>query len=145
MLVQRKRLYVDAWRWLSKSMKSTSQCCNAVLVIEDEKDIRETLQQVIELEGYEVFTAANGKEGLKALAERQRPGLILLDMMMPIMNGWEFMTAQKLDEKVSEIPVVIISAAGERAKNTHAVGFVKKPVELDYLLQVVGQYCSVQR
>jgi len=115
--------------------------CKWILVIEDEKDIRETIQQVLELEGYQVLTAINGKEGLQILSENTKPCLILLDLMMPVMNGWEFLEAQKGEVVLATIPVVIVSAAGERAKSAGASAFIKKPVELESLLRIVEKYC----
>lgn len=117
--------------------------CKSILIVEDDLDIRTTLKQILEFEGYSVFTATNGKEGLEELGKIPRPCVILLDMMMPIMNGWEFMKAQKEDVLLATIPVVIVSAAGERASSTPgAAGFIKKPIELNHLFDFVKRYCG---
>ena len=116
--------------------------CNSVLVIEDDPDIRDTLRQILEFEHYAVQTAHNGKEGLDLLRSMGRPCLILLDLMMPVMNGWEFLSEKNGDILVAPIPVVVISAAGERAKDTPAHGYIKKPIDLDLLLSVVKRYCG---
>lgn len=113
----------------------------SLLVIEDEKDIREVLRSALELEGYRTFTASNGQEGLQALERLPRPCLILLDMMMPVMNGWEFLKALKESDVLATIPVVVVSAAGERARDSKANGFIKKPIDLDLLLELVKRYC----
>lgn len=81
-----------------------------ILVVEDDSDIRETLQQVLELEGYRVATAANGHEGLAALETGERPSLILLDLMMPVMSGAEMLDHLRTDERLADIPVVVVTA-----------------------------------
>jgi CheY-like chemotaxis protein len=111
-----------------------------ILVIEDDADIRESLQQVLELEGYSVRTASNGREGLEALHADGRPALILLDLMMPVMNGWEFLEAQRGAGELSSVPVVIVSAAHDLTRATSAVATIKKPVDLDVLLEVIARY-----
>ena len=120
-----------------------STCKKTVLIIEDDHDIRETFKQLLELEGYTVATASNGKEGIDILNKMQSPCLILLDLMMPVMNGWEFLSAQKADERLSKIPVVVVTAVGkESAESPSATGYIKKPVELEVLLETVKQYCN---
>lgn len=120
-----------------------SQPSKRILIIEDDYDIRETFKQLLELEGYEVMTAANGKEGLETLKRMQRPCVILLDLMMPVMNGWEFLNAQKNDPALADIPVVVVTAAGkDKEKSVDAAGYIKKPVELQALLDTVKQYCG---
>lgn len=112
------------------------------LVVEDDLDIRETFQTVLNLEGYNVFTASNGKEGLEQLRHMPRPCLILLDLMMPIMNGNEFLTALEHDESLSKIPVIVVSAFTSRLQSNHARGMISKPVNLNQLLSVTQQYCG---
>lgn len=111
------------------------------LVIEDDEAIRDSLKLVLELEGYSVFTAANGKEGLELLKTMPRPCIIFLDLMMPIMNGWEFIDAIEKDDILAEIPVIIVSAFVDKGKTTHAKGIVKKPVDINDLLKFVNKYC----
>lgn len=117
--------------------------CNIhnTLVIEDDEAIRDSLKLVLELEGYSVFTAANGKEGLEMLKNIPRPCIIFLDLMMPIMNGWEFIDAIEKDDILAEIPVIIVSAFADKSKTTHAKGIVKKPVDINDLLKFVNKYC----
>lgn len=122
---------------------ATGNRCKCVLIVEDDADIRETLRQLLEMEGYEVQVATNGKEGLEALKTIQRPCLILLDLMMPVMNGWEFLQARQDDIFLATIPVVVVSAIHvDQAKNPGVTGFIKKPVDLEHLLTVVNQYCG---
>jgi CheY-like chemotaxis protein len=112
----------------------------SVLLIEDDVDIRDSLQQVLEMEGYRVTPAGNGKEGLDALALGPAPCVVLLDLMMPVMNGWEFLQAKR-DTPQAGIPVVVVSAAGERTQAAGAAAFLKKPVDLAVLLDLVRHHC----
>lgn len=122
---------------------NSSGASKKVLIIEDDHDIRETFRQLLEMEGYDVLTAANGKEGLDVLKREAQPGLILLDLMMPVMNGWEFLAVQKDDPKLANIPVVVVTAAGKDKEGTvQTAGFIRKPVELEALLATVRQYCG---
>lgn len=114
----------------------------SVLVVEDDADIRTALADVLEEEGYDVRVAANGQEGLTELRREPRPRLVLLDLMMPVLNGWQFRKAQLDEPALAEIPVVIVSAdatAGSEASNIGAAAFLQKPVELDELLNTVGR------
>lgn len=114
-----------------------------MLVVEDDADIRDMIRQILELEGYPVQTAADGLDAL-AQIRRELPGLILLDLMMPAMNGWEFRAAQLEDPRLAAIPVVVLSGDGTvaaKAGSLKAAGFLKKPVELSQLLETVGRFC----
>lgn len=124
--------------------QATKDCakCATVLIVEDDRDIREALQQAIELEGYNVEVAENGAVGLEKLAVVQRPCLVLLDLMMPVMNGLEFLNALHADEMLATIPVLMVTAYGKMAAEARGtVGLVKKPIDLDVLLNFVKQYC----
>jgi CheY-like chemotaxis protein len=113
-----------------------------VLIVEDDLDIRESLEQILEIEGYQPLLAENGQQAVDLLEGGARPCLILLDLMMPVMSGWEFLKVQKESTTLATIPVVVVSAAGERAKTPTASGFIKKPIELERLLEVIHQYCD---
>jgi CheY-like chemotaxis protein len=112
-----------------------------VLIVEDDQDIRESLQELLKLEGYEVSTAINGQEAVKKLSSMKRPCLILLDLMMPVMNGWEFLAIRKNMDVIATIPVVVVSAVAEKNQASDVNEFVKKPVDLDSLVKVVSRYC----
>jgi CheY-like chemotaxis protein len=116
----------------------------SILIIEDDDDIRETLKQVLELEGYQVLVAANGKEGLVELCRPNRPCLVILDLMMPIMNGWEFLSEKSKDDNLSRIPVVVISAALKlnSVETTQVVKALRKPIDLDSLVTAIKQHCA---
>lgn len=113
-----------------------------ILIVEDDESIRESLQQLLELEGYTVFTANNGKDALTHLGANGKPSLILLDLMMPVMDGWEFLKAHHADPKIADIPVVVTSAVPGAANNVKATGFIKKPIEIEPLLKTVQRYCG---
>lgn len=112
-----------------------------VLVVDDDADILNIVEEILSLEGYNVETAANGKEALDQV-RRSRPGLILLDMRMPVMDGWQF--ASRLRNQYDKrIPVVVMSAAkdaGQRAREINAEDFLPKPFELDDLVHKVQQH-----
>jgi CheY-like chemotaxis protein len=111
------------------------------MIVEDDDDIRESLQEALEAEGYPVHVAANGREGLTLLAHIERPCVILLDLMMPVMNGWEFLSVQRQDRAFAQIPVIVVSAAPETALPRDSAAVVPKPVDLDQLLEVVRKLC----
>jgi CheY-like chemotaxis protein len=114
-----------------------------VLVIEDNDDVREMMAISLEMEGHTVSTAANGRQALAQLENGLRPCVILLDLMMPVMNGWEFRAALQADPRLKDIPVVVISAAGRELMGKLPSGAVlSKPIDVDTLLDVVCDYCT---
>ncbi len=126
------------------SQTETATATKTIVVVEDDLDIREALTQILEFEGYVVASASNGKEALDYLRSHERPALILLDLMMPVMDGWQFRIEQHKDDALAGIPVVIISAdarAFHKATLIGAIAYLKKPVELELLLNTV-QRCS---
>jgi CheY-like chemotaxis protein len=115
-----------------------------ILVVEDDFAIRETVSEVLSGEGFRVTCAANGAEAMLRLDEASvqgnPPGLILLDLMMPVMDGWEFRLAQRRDPRLAGIPVIVLSAgAGMESKLAHLApaAFLPKPFELEHLLHTV--------
>jgi CheY-like chemotaxis protein len=94
------------------------------------------------MEGYQVVTATNGKNGLEFLGKMPMPCLILLDLMMPIMNGWEMAEVLRNNTGFSNIPIVIISAYADKAKSMQVREIIKKPIDLDHLLKTVKTYCG---
>jgi CheY-like chemotaxis protein len=117
--------------------------CKCILIIEDEKAIRDSLQLFLEFEGYKVYSAPNGREGLEILPKLDLPCLILLDLMMPVMNGWEFIAALEKNMMLAPIPVVVLTAFSDKAKAINAKQVLKKPIDLEILLKVVSQYCKL--
>lgn len=116
--------------------------CRSVLIVEDEEGIRETIKMALELEGYEVFVASNGREGLELIPKIPRPCLILLDLMMPVMNGWEFAEQITNDVMLATIPIVLVTAYGDRANEVTSKGIIKKPVDLEILYSTVSKWCD---
>jgi two-component system chemotaxis response regulator CheY len=116
----------------------------SVCVVDDDADIREILTDILSIEGYDVLDAADGNSALDLLHGRGRDcRLILLDLMMPDMNGWEFRRKQLEDPALAQIPVVLLTGAGTAAKtidDLHVAGAIEKPVELDTLLAEVARF-----
>ncbi|MFP2928520.1 response regulator transcription factor [Pyxidicoccus sp. 3LG] len=108
-----------------------------ILIIEDEDILAATLSEVLQDEGYDAFTAHDGQDGLRQLAERS-PDLVLLDLMMPLMDGPAFLTARALDARAQRVPVVVMSSASRSVLKGFAVaGFLAKPFKLEALLAVI--------
>jgi CheY-like chemotaxis protein len=113
-----------------------------VLIVEDDDGAREALSDCLEMEGFSVVSARNGKEALEYLHRSPAPKIILLDLFMPVMTGWEFRAAQKSDSAISDIPVVVVTAFGSGVtKQIDAELILHKPLDLDRLLTVIRDYC----
>lgn len=114
-----------------------------ILVVDDDRDIRETLVDALEGEGYDVISAVDGVDALERLrSEEQSPSLILLDLMMPRMNGMEFWKEISRVEPWARIPIVVVSADAQgrtHATTMGAVGYLKKPMQLRELYSAVAQ------
>jgi CheY-like chemotaxis protein len=106
-----------------------------VLVVDDEPDIRESLRDALEDEGYDVVTAANGREALTVLPGLPRPLAMILDIIMPVMSGAELYTALQADPLLASIPVVVSTSDPSRAPA--GVLLMRKPIDLDRLLAVI--------
>jgi CheY-like chemotaxis protein len=117
--------------------------CRTILIVEDDPAIRTALQLALEMEGYHVKSASQGKEALEMLPRIDTPCLILLDLMMPIMNGWDFAKALRQDMVLAPIPVALVTAYSEEAADFQgAQALIKKPVDLELLYQVVRKFCG---
>jgi CheY-like chemotaxis protein len=115
-----------------------------VLVVEDDSDVRDSMVAVLEACGHPAVAAENGRAAFHALEAGLRPGLILLDLMMPVMNGWEFRSEQLRRSEFASIPTVVCSALRENAAmgaSLRGAHFVAKPVDFDHLLDLVEGYC----
>ena len=112
---------------------------HVVLVVDDDPDILEALSEILEAEGFEVRRARNGREALERL-EPEPPHLVLLDLMMPVMDGWEFAQQLKKRAYAARVPLIVLSAdrnVGSKASDIGAVGHLAKPFELAELLDMV--------
>ncbi|HTM22199.1 MAG TPA: response regulator [Kofleriaceae bacterium] len=122
-----------------------SDASRRVLIVEDDDDISESMADLLEGEGYKVGRAADGAQALRLLraADGNRPGLILLDLMMPRMDGYQFRAEQRADPALAGIPVLVMSAAGDmeaRAAELGAGGYLKKPFrDLDAIVAAVNR------
>jgi CheY-like chemotaxis protein len=112
-----------------------------VLVVDDDQDIRDALCELLVEEGYRAVPAKNGEDALTYLGSGELPSVILLDLMMPVMDGWEFRRRQQNDPGVRGIPVVVITAAGElRAQSIAVERVLAKPLQIDEVLEVLKKY-----
>ena len=119
--------------------------CPKIFIVEDDRYIRETFEELLKQEGYSVESFANGQKAIDRLYVAPEPCLILLDMLMPVMNGEEFMEHfHKLPATILPIPVFLVSATSnaKESKVLGCKGFMKKPVDLDALLLIIKNYCQ---
>lgn len=116
---------------------------NEVLVVDDNEDILEALQLAIEMEGLKVFTAVNGKEALAFLEQGKRPCLILLDLMMPVMDGWTFAEQFEKVKEYAGIPIVVVSAFADKDQLPQiAVEALTKPINFTHLIKTIKKHCG---
>jgi len=112
-----------------------------VLIVDDDEDVQQTLRMTLTDEGYEVLCAHNGAEALAIIERLPRPCLILLDLIMPVMNGWEFRARQSSDPRLAHFPVVVMTATKTlEAAAIDAADLLHKPLELPELLAVVRRH-----
>jgi CheY-like chemotaxis protein len=116
-----------------------------VLIVDDDFDIRDSLKDALEDEGYVVDTAADGLDALERLRAPPFPCLILLDWMMPRCDGPQFRSEQRREPAIADIPVVLLTADARLSEKVSEIGAqdcLKKPVHLNRLLEVIQRYCS---
>jgi CheY-like chemotaxis protein len=111
-----------------------------VMVVDDSSEIRDVLVELLVQEGYRVQEAPNGLEALRLLRAGCRPAVILLDLMMPIMDGWRFREEQAKDESIAAIPVVVITAGRHEASLPTATATLRKPFDLEQVLEEIRSY-----
>ena len=114
-----------------------------VLVVDDNEDLRLLYTHALRCEGYSTSTAVNGQDALVSLKDpsTEKPHLILLDLMMPVMDGWEFLKAKSSSGEIADIPVVVCSAAPDQ-RLPKDVPVLRKPIDLGRLVDVVRPYCG---
>lgn len=118
---------------------------HTVLVIDDNRAIREPLIELLETEGFRTRGVANGRDALRALREGYPACMILLDLTMPIMDGWSFRAAQRADEGLAAIPIVVVTALLDpqaEARKLGAVAGFHKPIDIDALLRAIAVHCA---
>jgi CheY-like chemotaxis protein len=122
--------------------KPRSEAYAPILIVEDDPDLREMMAQLLLLEGFTARTVANGREALDYLKQQEPPELILLDLMMPVMDGWEFRREQRSDPRLRGVPVIVLSALDStRVGDLGELAFLKKPLDFDRLLDLVRKHC----
>jgi CheY-like chemotaxis protein len=109
-----------------------------VLIVEDEVTTRDALIELLEKNGHRIVTAGDGQEALQRLSNVPRPSLILLDLIMPRMDGWEFLRRQSTDPAIAGIPTIVLSGSSLPAGAKHQL---TKPINVERLLALVNQYC----
>ena len=109
-----------------------------ILLVEDDELLRGAMQMVLEWEGYRVACAGDGREALDFLRAGETPALILLDVMLPVLDGWQFRREQRRDPELAAIPVVVVSAL-DLAACPDADAYVRKPFDPQQLLEAIGQ------
>lgn len=117
--------------------------CRTIMVIEDDESIRQTIALALEIKGYEVISVSDGREAIDQLSDKARPCLILLDLMMPVLDGWEFLDElKKLPQEIAQIPTIVISAFNDKSgKMSESGEFISKPIDLEQLFNVAQKHC----
>jgi DNA-binding response OmpR family regulator len=115
-----------------------------ILIVDDEPDLVETIRFSLELEGYNVLVASNGEEGLN-LARQEKPDLILLDLMLPKLDGYKVCRLLKFDERYKHIPILMLTAKTQEkdkilGKETGANEYITKPFDMDELMAKIKSY-----
>jgi CheY-like chemotaxis protein len=114
-----------------------------IMVVDDDADVRDAVTDLLEGHGYAVIPASNGQEALDELKAGEKPSLILLDVMMPIMDGQAFSAEQQADPELADIPVVVFTAfaaALDKMKEMKSFARIEKPVQADQLLNSVDRW-----
>ena len=118
-----------------------------VLVIDDDREVRESLRTLLQLDGYKVKTARDGQHALEQLRGGLRPCIILLDLMMPAMDGQHFRAEQLRDPRFAHIPVVVLSGHYDPQQNAASLGaaaYLRKPADINMVLRLIEAHCVRQ-
>ena len=124
-------------------MPPPSEQSRTILVVDDNIDLRDTLGDLLTLAGYRVVCASNGREALACLRSGPLPRLILLDLKMPVMNGWEFRTLQLQDPALAGVPVLVLSGGADirdEVAGLQADAYIPKPANIDLLMAAIAPY-----
>ena len=113
----------------------------SILIVEDDEDVREAMVAFLEMKGYAVASASNGREALDYLRDAPAPDLIITDLAMPVMDGRQFRREQLKDARIAAIPMLVITAMADRT-HIDASEVLLKPVDTDVLLTAVGRHCG---
>lgn len=113
----------------------------SILIVDDDDDTREAIQEVLEIEGYQVLGLSDGRTALRWLEDSPRPDLIILDLMMPGLNGWQFLEITNAKPQFADLPVLVVTADGRVSRDPTSLpcaGFLAKPIDLESLLSSVA-------
>jgi len=125
-----------------RAMREAHAGSDYILVVEDNKELREGLCEVLRIEGYQAVGAEHGEAALRHLSAGSKPCVILLDLMMPVMNGWKFHEEMRKDRRFVELPVIVMTAATlSDAQTISAAAVMSKPVRMDVLIDMVREHC----
>jgi DNA-binding response OmpR family regulator len=113
-----------------------------IMIIDDDAAVRSALSDLLQEQGYRVVAVADGREGLRHLSRQEPPRLILLDLMMPAADGWQFRAEQLMNPTVASIPVIIITALASNVTQALGLEVVGKPFDIRRLLSLVQRHCS---
>jgi len=116
-----------------------------VLLVDDDEDLRDSIADLLRQRGYFVETAEDGHAALATIAAHRMPCVVLLDLVMPGMDGWKFLAVAQADPRMSSIPIVIASAHAATHAPAGAAGVLRKPFDLDELFAVVERHCGPAR
>ncbi len=113
-----------------------------ILVVEDDVDLRSSLRHLLEAEAYEVLESGDGAEALAKVRAGAHPSLILLDLMMPGMNGWQFMDEVRVYSVLRKVPIIVVSAYGsaDGVRSVGATDYLRKPFDAEMLLGMVRRH-----
>ncbi len=113
-----------------------------ILLVEDEEDLRELMRDALELNGYVVVAASDGQEALEGLDSIASLGLVLLDLVMPRLNGWDFYQQLRARPALADVPVIVHSSSPTHAP-AGVTRVLQKPIEFERLLSIVQEYCPL--
>jgi CheY-like chemotaxis protein len=129
-------------------MERRAESPAGILLVEDDRDVRESIAEVLAEEGYRVSVAKTGVDALEQLGKSRRlPAAIVLDLMMPVMDGWEFCSLQQSHQEWAAIPVVVISAdtnAKDKASALRPIACLRKPLDIDELLTILTRLMTAR-
>jgi CheY-like chemotaxis protein len=113
-----------------------------VLIVDDDEDLRESVRDLLHRRGYDVGTAADGRAALEILRAAERVCIVLLDLVMPIMDGWRFIEAVRRQSSLASVPIVIVSGHAATHAPEGVAGIVRKPIDLSELFAIVERHCG---
>jgi len=136
------RFALDGGRSLRVPLAQRSISAHEVLLVDDDLSTREALTDLLHDRGYSVTAAADGREALNYLRDASPPGIIILDLMMPVMDGWQFLEHQWHDPMLLEIPVIVVTATPPYYLRATAI--LRKPIQFESLLEMIDRFLSVK-